>query len=400
MRLNQDEYVTKKCIKQRAKCKCQLCKAQGDLSRTGSIVKLWFSDITSLKINQSPISNLQSLISNLLMTTIRDVARRAGVAPSTVSYALSGKRTISAKARVRIAKAIDELNFTPSELGRRLAHSRSNTIGLVFPVSESELTWETLDFIPSAAAALNKQGYGLSIFTGPMTPAQILKLYRENRVDGLILMQVCHQDARVEILRDTGYPLVLIGRCANTRRLSWVDFDPEQAVCAIFEHLVQLKHRRIGYLDLPQQKRKEQLGFARFVQRGFVRAQKELGIVPLKEEVDGTIESGFCATLKLLQRDPAISGFVTVSGSTYVGVLRALHQQGRRVPEDCSVIGISRLSWSQLSQPQLTATDIPLIEMVRTGAEMLLQQIAGASTPQQIIFPAQLIVRESTAQKL
>ena len=333
------------------------------------------------------------------MTTIRDVARRAGVAPSTVSYALSGKRTISVKARARIAKAIDELNFTPSELGRRLANSRSNTIGLVFPVSEAELAWETLDFVPSAAAALNKQGYGLSIFTGPMTPEHILKLYRENHVDGLILMQICHQDARVEILRDTGYPLVLIGRCANTHGLSWVDFDPEQAICTIFEHLVQLGHRHIGYLDLPQQKRKEKLGFARFVQRGFVRAQKIFDGVTLKEEIDGSIESGYCATLNLLKREPRLSSFVTLHGSTHVGVLRALQQQGRRVPEDCSVIGISRLSWSQWSHPQLTSTDIPLIEMVRTGAEMLLQQISGTSLPQQVIFPSQLFLRESTSQK-
>ena len=333
------------------------------------------------------------------MTTIRDVARRAGVAPSTVSYALSGKRTISVKARGRIAKAIYELNFSPSELGRRLAHSRSNTIGLVFPVSEAELAWETLDFVPTAAAALNKQGYGLSVFTGPMTPEQILKLYRENHVDGLILMQICHQDARVEILRGTGYPLVLIGRCANPQGLSLVDFDPEQAICTLFEHLVQLGHRHIGYLDLPQQKRKEKLGFARFVQRGFVRAQKNFDVVTLKEEIDGSIESGFRATANLLKREPRISAFVTLHGSTHTGVLRALRQQDRRIPQDCSVIGISRLSWSQWSHPQLTSTDIPLIEMVRTGAEMLLQQIAGTAIPRQVIFPAQLILRESTAQK-
>jgi DNA-binding LacI/PurR family transcriptional regulator len=331
------------------------------------------------------------------MSTIRDVARRAGVAPSTVSYALSGKRTISAEARARIAKAIDELNFSPSALGRRLAHSRSNTIGLVFPVSDSELAWETLDFLPSAAAALNKQGFGLSIFAGPMFPEQILKLYRENHVDGLILMQICHHDARVEILRNTGYPLVLIGRCANTRGLGLVDFDPEQAILTIFEHLVQLGHHHIGYLDLPQQKHKEKLGYARFVQLGLARAQKAFSIAPLKEEVDGTIDSSFCATLNLLQREPGISSFVTVSGSSHVGVLRALHQLGRRVPDDCSVIGISRRSWAQWSQPQLTSTDIPLIEMVRTGAEMLLRHIGGETKPQQVIFPAQLFVRESTA---
>ena len=64
------------------------------------------------------------------MATIKDVARRAGVAPSTVSYALSGKRSISVKARKKIAAVIDELDFTPSVLGRQLAHGRSNMLGL------------------------------------------------------------------------------------------------------------------------------------------------------------------------------------------------------------------------------------------------------------------------------
>jgi DNA-binding LacI/PurR family transcriptional regulator len=333
------------------------------------------------------------------MSTIRDVARRAGVAPSTVSYALSGKRTISEEARARIAKAIDELNFSPSALGRRLAHSRSNTIGLVFPVSDAELAWETLDFLPSAAATLNAQGFGLSIYAGPMTPQQILALYRENHVDGLIMMQICHQDARVEILRNTGYPLVLIGRCANTRGLSWVDFDPEQAIHIIFEHLVQLGHRHIGYLDLPHQHYTKKLSHARFVQRGLVRAQKAFGITPHIAKVDGTIEASSFATRELLLSEPSLSGFVTVGGSSHVGVLRALHQLGRRVPDNCSVIGISRRSWAQWSQPQLTSTDIPLIEMVRTGAEMLLRQIGGETKPQQVIFPAHLFVRESTGPK-
>src|SRR5262245_10894432 len=133
------------------------------------------------------------------MATIRDVARRAGVAPSTVSYALSGKRSISQEARARIADAISELNFTPSALGRQLANSRSNMIGLMYPVHEMELESETLGFLPVTANLLHKHNYGLSVFTGNMAPEQILNLYRNNTVDGLILMQVNRRDARVDI---------------------------------------------------------------------------------------------------------------------------------------------------------------------------------------------------------
>lgn len=236
------------------------------------------------------------------MATIRDVARRAGVAPSTVSYALSGKRSISEDVRQRILQTVTDLDFTPSALGRQLAHSRSNMIGLVFPVPEIELAWETLDFLPTAAATLNKHGYGLSVFTGPMTSRQILKLYRENTVDGLILMQVRTHDERVEILRDTGYPLVCIGRCADAGGLTWVDYATDDAVFQVFAYLKQLGHKTIGYLDLPQQKRKEKLGYARLVELGYQQACKMLDLEIVCEESGGTIEEGFRATTVLLRQ--------------------------------------------------------------------------------------------------
>jgi DNA-binding LacI/PurR family transcriptional regulator len=332
------------------------------------------------------------------MTTIKDVARKAGVAPSTVSYALSGKRSISHKVRRRIAKAIDALDFTPSALGRRLAHSRSNTIGLVFPIAEGELAWETMDFVPAAATVANQHNHGLSVYTTPMSGPQILKLYRENTVDGLILMQVTHSDKRVEILRNTGYPLVLVGRCANTHGLTYVDYDPEQGIYLVFEHLAQLGHTHIGYLDLPQVKRTTKLGYARFVQRGYTRALKHFDLVVTRIEIDGSIEDGARATHYALSKDPDITAIASAHGNSAMGALRTLHNHGRRVPADCSVIGISRRSWATWTSPQLTASDIPLTDMVRKATELVLQQISGGSnpaSPQQILFPASITQRES-----
>ena len=333
------------------------------------------------------------------MPTIRDVARRAGVAPSTVSYALSGKRSISEDARARINKAIQDLDFTPSSLGRQLAHSRSNMVGLVFPVPEMELPWETLDFLPTVAAALQKHGYGLSVFTGHMTSHQILNLYRENKVGGLILMQVTTHDERVEILRGKGYPLVCIGRCANTEGLTVVDYATDDAVVQIFEYLAELGHRRIGYLDVPTQKRREKLGYARLIQSGLDRVRRNLEHLQIvREEIDGTIEDGVRGTHALLQAEPHLTAIVTVYGNSSVGALRALRQHNRRVPEDCSLIGVSRRTWANWSNPQLTSSDIPLNDMVQKGTSLILQQLSGTDCePQAHIFPAQLVIRESTA---
>lgn len=333
------------------------------------------------------------------MATIRDVARHAGVAPSTVSYALSGKRSISDDVRARIDAAIVELNFTPSALGRQLAQSRSNMIGLAFPVSKAELHYEVLDFIPSAAATLHEHGYGLSVFTHPLSAQQVLKLYRENKIDGMILMQIMRHDERVEVLRNTGFPLVLIGRCADTAGLTLVEYDTAEACYLVFEHLVKLGHTRIGYLDLPHSRR--QLGYAWQIQQGYERACRTLHIAPVREEIDGGIETGYRATLAMLRRDPHLTAIVTVHADTAIGVTRALRQSGRRVPEHVSLAGVNREGWFRAMSPQMTSSDVPLVEMVRTGAEMLIHQLTHPATtqPQEIILPARLIIRESTAPR-
>lgn len=333
------------------------------------------------------------------MATIKDVARRAGVAPSTVSYALSGKRSISARAHRRIDKAIAELNFTPSALGRQLAHGRSNTIGLIFPVREADLEDETLEFLPGVANLLHEHSYNLSIFTRQMTPTHLLNLYRNNTVDGLIVMQINRKDARVELLRDKGLPLVLIGQCDDTHGLSWVDYDAANAVYLLFEYLHSLGHRRIGYLDHVPMVHREQFGYAWLVRQGFRRATKQFSPAIVSESTTDTIDGGYAATRALLKRDPNLTAIVTLSRYPPIGALRALADHGRHVPDDCSVIGITSSTLARMSTQQLTSADIPLNEMVRVGAELLLRQLAGDAAPQSVLLPAQLVVRESTGKR-
>jgi DNA-binding LacI/PurR family transcriptional regulator len=333
------------------------------------------------------------------MATIKDVARRAGVAPSTVSYAMSGKRPISEAARARIDAAIAELHFTPSTAARHLAHGRSNMVGLIFPVRESDLEDETLEFLPGSANLLRKHGYNLSIFTGPMTPTQLLDLYRNNTVDGLILMQVNRVDARVDLLRDKGYPLVLIGQCNDLRGLAWVDYDAANAMYLLFEQLHMLGHTRIGYLDHPPAVHKDQFGYAWLVRQGLRRAMRQFGPSVVSVTSPDSIDGGFSATKTLLARDPAITAIVTLNRYSPIGATRAAVESGRRVPDDCSVIGITTSTIARMSTPQLTSADIPLNEMVRAGATLLLRQLSGDFSPQSVLLPAHLVVRESTATR-
>ena len=331
------------------------------------------------------------------MSTIKDVANRAGVSISTVSYALSGKRSISAEVRQKIHQAIEELDFTPSAQGRGLRDRKSRMIGIAYPIQPPMFEMIGAEFLGEAAAIINNANLGLSLFTQNVSPQQILNLFRNRTIDGIILMQVTRHDPRVEILRHSDFPFVCMGRCADTEGLTYVDYDAGEAVYLAIQHLYQLGHRTIGYLDLPQQERDVEIGYAMYAQKGLQQARVDFPICICQQETGSTFEDGRQTALSLLEENPQITAFVTLRGGIPIGVLRAVHGRGCSVPEDFSITGITTERDAEWSTPRLTSADIPLEEMGRISADLLLHKLQGTALAEQILLPARLIRRESTA---
>jgi DNA-binding LacI/PurR family transcriptional regulator len=330
------------------------------------------------------------------MATIKDVAKRANVAPSTVSYVLSGKRPISGEVRKRVNEAIKELAFRPNRAASQLRTGSSGAVGMVHPILHP--TYVNLEFVVTAAEVLQKK-YALSLFTKPMKPRELLNAFSENHVDGLLLMQTTRLDPRVEALRKTEYPFILIGRCENTEGLSYVDFDFEGAVYLGIQHLANLGHCTIGYIDLPEQDRREELGYALYLERGLERAMRDFDVRLLRQEASFEYEESYNATFNLFARDKNITAILAFSGMAQVGALRALRDLGKRVPEDCSVVCSSAGPSAEWTIPRLTSVDTPLGELGKIGAELLLERMEHLPT-RQVIVPPQLVERESTAPPL
>jgi len=328
--------------------------------------------------------------------TIKDVAKLAGVSLSTVSYALSGKRPVSEAVRQRVQAAVQKLDYTPSTLGRNLRQGSSGAVGLVYPLPVALAGEPIVDCLGAVAEAIG-EGYTLSLFARPMTPEGLLEALRERRVDGLLLMQITRFDPRVEALRGGEHPVVLIGRPEDAAGLTLVDFDFEEAAYLSLGHLAELGHRRVGYIDFPAAQREEGLGYALYLQRGYERALRDFDLEVVRQEASAGTEGGYRATCALLEAAPDLSAVATLVGNTQVGVLRALHAHGRSVPEDCSVVCLNTASLAEWSIPRLTSVDTPLAEMGRVGAELLLQKMAGERPAEQVLFPARVSVRESTA---
>jgi DNA-binding LacI/PurR family transcriptional regulator len=157
--------------------------------------------------------------------TIRDVADRAGVTISTVSYALSGKRSVPAAVRLRIRRAVEELDYQPNASARALRQQATRTIGLLGPAHDDPHDAPHLELTNMIVQAATAADYDLLVAPGTDSDRVVDRLVRGRRVDGLILMDVRRHDPRVDRIQATGVPLVSMGRPEKNSTIPLVDVD-------------------------------------------------------------------------------------------------------------------------------------------------------------------------------
>src|SRR4051794_410135 len=181
--------------------------------------------------------------------TISDVARAAGVSVPTVSRILNNKEYVADETRDRVNQAIDLLGYVPHIQARRLRGGASRTLALHYPVESPHLLNSFVDarYITGAAAAAGEQDYFLNFLISQLTSDTLLNMFRSNQIDGMILLHVLLDDWRVKLRRESDYPFVMIGRCANLEKLTFFNLFFETAVILAFDHLVELGHRQIGF---------------------------------------------------------------------------------------------------------------------------------------------------------
>jgi DNA-binding LacI/PurR family transcriptional regulator len=329
--------------------------------------------------------------------TIADVARVAGVSVSTVSRILNDKPDVAETTRQRVQQVIEQLGYTPHAQARGLAAGRSQTIALLYPLKTSFFSHLELDFVIGAAAAASEESFFFNFMTEPVTKSRLLSLYRSAQVDGVILMQIHLQDWRVNFLRDNNYPFVMIGRCADNDGLSFIDLDFEGAVITVFDYLVGLGHQHIAFINLSSAMHQQNFGPAVRSFAGYQKAKEKYGLPFLYREVNASTTDMFEATLQLLDEQPKLTAIFSKYSSISIGVIRALRQQGRTVPDDCSVVAIATDQVAQLMTPPLTTIDFPTNTVGYQAAKMLISKLKQEPIEtNQILLPPQLIIRQST----
>ena len=332
--------------------------------------------------------------------TITDVAKASGVSITTVSRILNNKEYVADETRDRVNLTIQQLGFVAHTQARRLRGGASGTLALHYPAESPHQIRGLVEtpYITGAASAAGEKEYFLNFLISQLTPDTLLNMYRSNQIDGMILLQVCMDDWRVNLLRESNYPFVMIGRCANLEDLTFIDLDFEDALLKAFEYMVSLGHQEIGFLTYPQSWRDAQLGPAIRAMKGYEYVLHKYDLQPYFRELEfNSVEAGFSGTNDLLRENPKLTAIITANHSVAAGSIKALTLQGYSVPENFSVMAVGFGEIANVVTPSLTALEWSSYEVSYQATILMTDMLANEELPaQQILVKPTLMLRQST----
>jgi DNA-binding LacI/PurR family transcriptional regulator len=331
--------------------------------------------------------------------TIKTVAARAGVGRTTVSRVINGSELVSEKARAAVLAAIAELNYVPNSVARGLVTSRTNSVALVIPESESRLGAEPYFSAVirgvSTALAETRTQLQLVLVRDQAERDQLTQSVAERRVDGVLLVSVHEHDPLPGLLEDMGLPTVLAGRRSPDESLSHVHSDNTGGAAAAVNHLLTRGRRTVATISGPLD-----MDVARSRLQGWREALEKAGndaTDRLVASADFTEEGGGAAMRSLLEHVPELDAVFVASDVMAAGALAELRGQGRSVPDDVAVVGFDDSIIARHTNPPLSTVRQPVEEIGSMIARILLEEIGDPDEPRRrVTLPTELVVRESS----
>jgi DNA-binding LacI/PurR family transcriptional regulator len=335
-----------------------------------------------------------------MSVTIKDVAKRAGVSPSTVSRVISNHPRISAATAAKVRRVMEEIGYHPNLAAKSLVSKMTKTLGLILPRPAEELFLNLFfsEFIRGIVSKATRDGYDVLMTSGASEREEmeaIKRLVKGKRVDGIVLLSSRKEDPLVAYLHKEQFPFILIGRSMDFSDILSIDNDNEQASYDATRHLIELGHKRIGFVSGPPN-----LVVSHDRLEGYKRALKEHGLEMRPEWiVEGEFlqESGYRAMSYIMGIPERPTALVVIDDLVAYGVLRGLNELGYRVPEDVSLISFNNIAISALTTPPLTSIDIGIYQMGYMAAQALVRKVTtDRDYAERIIIPHRLELREST----
>ncbi|MCH5671794.1 LacI family DNA-binding transcriptional regulator [Streptomyces gilvus] len=333
------------------------------------------------------------------MVKITDVARHAGVSPSTVSYALSGKRPISEETRQRVEAAIRELGYRPHAGARALASSRSNVLALVVPLRAGIHVPVVMQFAVSVVTTARRYDHDVLLLTQEEGEDGLRRVADTALVDALIVMDVQLHDPRLPLLRSLERPSVMIGFPSDADGLTCIDLDFKAAGEACVEHLARLGHRVVALVGSPPEVYVRQTAFAQRVVQGFTAAADRSGLSSSVHPCEATPAGARLVAEQLLREQPALTGVVVHNEPILEPLIDAFEQLGLRVPGDLSVTAICPDELAESVRVPVTSVALPSAEVGERAVQLLMKKLGGSAVPEATLLPPRMTERASTAPR-
>ena len=327
--------------------------------------------------------------------SVKDVAALSGVSFQTTSKVLNGGGSVSEATRARILQAASDLGYVPNLQARSLVMQRTRTIGLIAgDFSDPGLS----RCLAGAEAEARREGYGLmltSVEPEGSGTEYALPAMMERRVDGILLAAPqMEEEAALSQVLDPTLPVVSIEHIA-LGSVTTVSADDDAAGYIAARHLLQLGHRVIGALTGAPHRR-----LTRLRHQGFVRALQQAGADTaenLAVEAGVDVAGGLASLPALLARRPDVTAVFCHHDLVAVGALAALRAGGRRVPDDCAVVGCDGLDSAAFTTPPLSTIRVPFYDIGVEAMRILLREVTGdVARGREVTLPVHLIARAST----
>lgn len=313
------------------------------------------------------------------MATIVDLAKKTGFSTMTVSRAFNSPDKVKAETRNAILAAAEEINFHPNNVARSLARKCTNIVFVYIPEGLSATEQFTSQTVTAIGERLGKHGYSFLLSR---------KLPSGESFDGVIMMGMSNDEER-EIIgaKNISKPLVLYGNSDDFA--SWVDVDNYSGEKFAVEYLLNKGHRNVCAIGAPQN-----MHYAEERLCAYRDCMASAGISVSEDMIaigEANEEGGYGCTLRLLKKGAKPDAIVCATDTMAIGCLRALKENGLRVPEDIAVVGFDGFGHENVANPKLTTVKQPLFEAGATLADTLIGLMQGEENKRLKILPKLLI---------
>jgi len=335
------------------------------------------------------------------MATIKDVAARAGVSPSTVSRVLANSPRISEPTTLRVREALDVLNYHPNAFARGLVTNTAGAIGILIPPEPREFFGNPFfaEMMSGVSEVAQEAGLDTVLSTAGRQEVDAFEaMVRSRRVDGVLVLRSRRNDPLLAKVACMNVPATLLGRPDRDWEIPYVNNDNVKAAYAATLHLLRMGHRRVGFLGGA-----DDLVVTMDRVDGYRKALSDEGIVPdQRMEVSSFFleQGGYLGMMRLLALSDRPTAVLASDDVLAFGAMRAASELGYRIPDDLAIVGFNDIRLAELANPALTSVRIHMPELGKAAAELLIDQIRrGQRDMATRILPTELVIRNSCGAK-